>query len=314
MVAAALTGFLSDDGVVPQGTIVTAVFPGGCQLKCGFCIVRLRKERNTDASNAPTPDFYNSTLRSYAESGKLAGAAVIGDEPLQEAVWPYVSEFLGICTDAHRPSTLVTNGLELTEFSERLEPFSRTQIVVSLDSIGWSHDRTRGLPGAFDRIIHGLRSLSPKSSLFRRLSIATILRPGRLTDAKQVLEIVASLGIKTWLVSPLLDPRLGQPIRVHTKLRPDVAHMLRALGSLAVSRGVQMVLSDEFGLLDETAVVAREVGFVVKRPRSKPSLVRLDAHGRCCTWDEVCSGLSEAQTTTAVRSIADRVMPLHMAH
>lgn len=290
MVATALSGFLSDDGEVPAGVIVTAVFPGGCQLRCGFCIVRQRDERGSWES-APPLNFYTDALRKYAESGTLAGASIIGDEPLQELVWPYVEQFLDVCTRAGRPSTLITNGLELRTFAARLERFRLTKVVVSLDAIGAAHDRIRGKRGAFEQIKRGICTVELESDLHQRLAISTILRASHLDDADAVLRFVAKRGIRAWIVSPLLDPRPGRPIRIHRSLKACMPDMLRALGAMARDLGVSMTASDEFALVDEIREIGSRLGFSVKRPNTRPSLIRLDAKGRCWTWDQVTNGL-----------------------
>lgn len=305
MAAIALTSFLDDDGKAPNGMIVTVVLPGGCQLNCPFCIVKHRQERNASAAALP-PSFFSSLLKRYMDRKTgLGGGAIVGDEPLQETVWPYVQEFLATCNAAGRPSALITNGVELTAFVNRLEVFSCTKILVSLDAVGKTHDEVRGRMGAYDAIIGGLRSVGQLSDLRKRLTVATVFRPGKLADAEAVLRLVAELGMPNWILSPLLDPRPNRSIRVHPRVAQEYLDALRHLGKLAKGLGVTMVASDEFALLPDLGRLASEVGFISGIPRSHPRLIRVDAHGCEVTWSDIRRGFT--------RSAADG-LPFQMQH
>lgn len=293
MAAIALTSFLDDDGKAPEGMIVTVVLPGGCQLDCPFCIVKHRRERNSGAE-ALSPKFFSGLLRQHAAGAGLAGGAIVGDEPLQESVWSYVLEFLRTCESLGRPSAMITNGVELAAFAVRLDAFSTTKVLVSLDAVGAAHDEVRGRAGTFDAVLTGLRAVEKTSNLGRRLTVATVFRPGRLADAEAVLRLVAGLGMPNWILSPLLDPRPNRPMRVHPKAAQEYPEALRHLGRVAATLGVTMVASDEFGLLPDVDKLAREVGFVSGMPRSHPHLIRVDANGVEVNWSDLRRGFARA--------------------
>lgn len=304
MAAVALTSFLDDDGRAPEGMIVTVVFPGGCQLDCPFCIVKHRQERNVGAG-APRPGFFSDLLRGHAAGSGLAGGAIVGDEPLQEAVWPYVREFLSTCESLGRPSAMITNGVELATFADRLESFASTKVLVSLDAVGAAHDKVRGRVGTYDAVLAGLRAVGKTCNLGRRLTVATVFRPGRLADAEAVLRLVAKLGMPNWLLSPLLDPRPNRPMRVHIRVADEYPDALRHLGRVAGTLGVTMVASDEFGLLPELDDLAREIGFVSGMPRSHPRLIRVDANGVEATWSDLRRGFGHVNVEG---------FPMHLDH
>lgn len=304
MAAVALTSFLDDDGNAPNGTIVTVVFPGGCQLDCPFCIVKHRQERHAGAAALP-PAFFSGLLSKHATGGGLAGGAIVGDEPLQESVWPYVREFLSTCESFGRPSAMITNGVELAAFAERLDPFSSTKVLVSLDAVGATHDEVRGRVGTFDAVLRGLRVVERTSNLGRRLTVATVFRPGRLADAEAVLRLLADLGMRNWILSPLLDPRPNRPMRLHPRVTREYPDALRHLGGVATTLGVTMVASDEFGLLPDLDKLAREIGFVSGMPRSHPRLIRVDANGVEANWSDLRRGFARAGAEGA---------PLHLEH
>ena len=110
----ALTAFIEKDRVPPAGIVVTVVLPGGCPLNCAFCIVNQRDERREQSYLSA--DHLTSLLSSIERRGLLGGAAIAGDEPLQEHCWPAAKAFLSRALESKVPTALITNGYNLVDF------------------------------------------------------------------------------------------------------------------------------------------------------------------------------------------------------
>src|SRR5687767_13633092 len=107
----ALTAFIERDHIPPTGIVVTAVLKGGCPLDCPFCIVRQRDERR-DISHITT-EHLTGLLASIDKYGLFGGAAIVGDEPLQDHCFPAAKAFLSYAIERNRPTALISNGYNL---------------------------------------------------------------------------------------------------------------------------------------------------------------------------------------------------------
>ncbi|NJM34529.1 MAG: radical SAM protein [Rhodomicrobium sp.] len=216
---AALTAFVDDDHLPPSRLVITAVLPGGCPLNCPFCIVNLRDERRE--RSYLTPDHLTGLLDAVATGGLLGGAAIVGDEPLQDHCWPMAKAFLGNAIGKQRPTALITNGYNLADFVDELRSLDGTKILVSLDAASEEHDAIRRKPGAFARISEGIRLAASDPALRERLSIAAILMPSNIEAIKGIIEFTAANQIPQLLLSPLLTSSRTHPLTVHPKIMND---------------------------------------------------------------------------------------------
>ena len=295
---AALTAFIEKDRVPPAGIVVTAVLPGGCPLNCAFCIVNQRDERREQSYLSA--DHLTAILSSLERRGLLGGAAVAGDEPLQTHVWPMAKAFLDRALKSNVPTALITNGYNLVDFIEELRSLTNTKIVVSLDAASDKHDEIRRKPGAFARILQGLDAAASHPDLRARLSIATILMPGNLTDIRDLISFTAFHQIPQLLVSPLLTSSRTTPLTVHPRILRDAWRDLPALRAEAHAAGIKFRVSDEFAMLGPWEEKLAATGVEILSPKEPARLIRIDAAGRVETLASMQAG-----TTTGLQLPTD---------
>ena len=288
MVSFALAPFLDTDMVLPDGVIATAVLSGGCQFSCPFCIVRSRNERRTEAKLSPKD--YSDFLAKLARNGRLAAAAVVGDEPLQEHVWPSVYEFLRSAQENDATTGLITNGYELHEFIPRLTELRPDRILVSLDAIGSRHDTIRRKEGGFRHISLGLKSALNVNELERSISIASIIMPRNQDDIVNVIKFAGDLGIAQVVISPLLQTTKSRILKVHPCVREEGWKHIESLLVVGRNSGVKLVFSDEFGLLGGEWLRLISDG-CIKRPTGNPNLIRIDPNGGIRSYEQIRKGL-----------------------
>jgi hypothetical protein len=224
--------------------------------------------------------------------GLLGGAAVAGDEPLQTHVWPMAKTFLNRAIASNVPTALITNGYNLVDFIEELRSLKKTKIVVSLDAASDKHDEIRRKTGAFARISEGLRSAARYPDLRERLSIATILMPGTLTDVRDLIAFTASHRIPQLLISPLLTSSRTTPLTVHPRILRDAWRDLPALRAVADAAGIKLRVSDEFAMLGPWEEKLASTGIEILSPKEPARLIRIDAAGRVETLASMQAGIT----------------------
>lgn len=89
-----------------------------------------------------------------------------GGEPL---VYPHLAELLEHCQSRGVPTGIITNGLTLEKHAELVVRTGVKDLVVSLDAPPAIHDDIRGVDGAFERVVRGMRAVMAER---RRLGVA----------------------------------------------------------------------------------------------------------------------------------------------
>ena len=271
-----------------EGLIATFVVPAprGCNLNCSFCIVRARREAPAGESALQVSDYvrFFDALRRREPTGLLS---LQGYEPLLPESWSYSEALLARAAEFGIPSALVTNGTHLQERVGDLVRLGLAGVTISLDSADSAlHDLSRGTPGAFARTMTGLRAVAA-SELRDRTLVASVLQSRRAHYLDGIPELLASLGIQEWIVTPLL--RIGReftggPVQHYAEI---VRELIR-LNRLAKSHGVVMLVDDEFEKLvfEDSNVVPIEPPRFRRLPRLS-RVVRLSPDGSCSVGEEI---------------------------
>jgi sulfatase maturation enzyme AslB (radical SAM superfamily) len=291
MGAMAITAFLNAGNLPPDGIVVTAVLPGGCPLKCSFCFVDLREERNLEFNL--TSEHLPALMKEIRREGKLGGGAIVGDEPLQDHVWPYTKAFLDYTDEANVPSALITNGYNLEQYADRLKSYRQLKVMVSLDGVGDDHDRIRSTAGSFARLDAGLtRLMAWRGSSTVEVKLATTLMPRNAGKIRNIIEYAARKGVGGVLVSPLLHKNAAGKLVPHSSILSLAPSVCADLVQIANSHGVALKFADEFGLLPEWDDALLKAGVTVASPKTMPSLLRVDAFGKVETLASIKNGTS----------------------
>lgn len=287
MVTIAISPFLKEDNIAPDGVVLTSVLPGGCQMACPYCFVAMRQERK--GSPVMTPDALASLSTALSRRGMLAAASVIGDEPLQKQSWPYVEALLAASRDAGAPTGIVTNGCELESFLPQLCSLDPSRVMVSLDGIGARHDKLRRTPGAFARIDRGLRAAVQGLGLHSRLAIASVIMPGNADDILDVVDFAAQIGVPQVVVSPLLMTSNTGAVQIHPKIIKSGWYQIEEMLDRADKRGIDLVISDEFsGLEGKWQQLASSR--LIRAPQTSTRLIRVNPIGQVSTYGDIRAG------------------------
>ena len=176
--------------------------PGGCDLDCPFCFIRMRREAGPAERQLLERD-YTDFLDQLAARCRIAIVSLQGYEALLPESWPYSEALLARARELDIETALVTNGTHLADRAEDLLRLGVGSITVSVDSADAAvHDRLRRTPGAFAATLRGLEAACA-AGLGDRLLVASVLQRGKPHYLHGMPRLLNVLGLKRWVVSPL---------------------------------------------------------------------------------------------------------------
>lgn len=221
--------------------------PSGCNLHCPFCAIRQKGEATVSRI---TPEDYVRFLAEILADLRVGRVGIQGYEPLLPEAWPLTVRMLRTAAAGFCETSLVTNGTYLAERAPELAGLVES-LAVSLDSAEAAiHDKLRGVPGTFDKVVAGLRAAVghfPRGSIL----VNSVLLPGKAHYLLGMPKLLRELGITQWSVSPAYDFRRGHTLAGSSQIR----EAMRTLADLADQEGISLAFSDEF------REVSREVDF-----------------------------------------------------
>ncbi len=159
-----------------------------CNLRCAHCYIRALAERSPEELST------SEALRVAKELAEIGAPLVIfsGGEPLlRRDLFEIASVFRGTRT---KPA-LSTNGTLIDEaVAQELKKHGFVYIGVSLDSTRpeW-HDRFRGVRGAFEAALRGIKA-SVEAGL--PTGIRTTITRDNVEDALRMLDLAEELGVE----------------------------------------------------------------------------------------------------------------------
>jgi radical SAM protein with 4Fe4S-binding SPASM domain len=170
----------------------------GCNLRCIHC-------RATATELSSPTDL--ATARALDIIGQIAAYAnpilvLSGGEPLYR---PDIFQLARHATDKGLRVALATNGTMVTkEIARKIVNSGVKRVSISLDGAdSWTHDNFRGIPGAFDAAVYGLRNLK---ELGMSVQINMTIARHNARQLPAVLDLARGLGadaLHTFLLVPV---------------------------------------------------------------------------------------------------------------
>ena len=170
----------------------------GCNLRCIHC--RASATELSSPSDLSTP----RALEIISQIAEFANPILVlsGGEPLYRADIFNLARF---ATDKGLRVALATNGTMVTrEIARRIVDAGVKRVSISLDGAdSLTHDTFRGIPGAFDAAVYGLRNLK---DLGMSVQINMTIARHNARQLPKVLELARGLGadaLHTFLLVPV---------------------------------------------------------------------------------------------------------------
>jgi MoaA/NifB/PqqE/SkfB family radical SAM enzyme len=172
-----------------------------CNLKCVHCSLWDHPKGEEEMSL----DELKEVVLKLKHWLNLPAIDILGGEPFLR---PEIIKLIRFATEHGMFIHIVTNGTMLTDKRAReLIELDVHKIAVSLDGFhSETHDRTRGVEGAFHKTIRGVERLKHwKDELggTTRIAIHTILNASTLDEIPQVMDWVVRMGLDGFHLIPL---------------------------------------------------------------------------------------------------------------
>jgi SynChlorMet cassette radical SAM/SPASM protein ScmF len=174
-----------------------------CNLRCGHCWIGPEYRPDGEPVAALDYDLFAHVVRQALAMG-LRAVKLTGGEPL---LHPEIGRILAFIRDSGLSLILETNGLPCTPgIAREIAGVGKVSVSVSLDSPeNGTHDRIRGVEGAFRRALSGMRNLADAG--IRPQVIMTVMR--RNSDQLEAMvRLAESLGAGSMKFN-VLQPALG---------------------------------------------------------------------------------------------------------
>lgn len=129
--------------------ILSHLLTSRCNADCVTCLWKAPPDAKTDELSL------DEVRALYRDAGAAGFVALVlwGGEPL---IRPDVAEALRAAREARMRTTVITNGWALAERAAEIGPHT-DRLMVSIDTLGATHDASRRLPGLFERLDRGVQ-------------------------------------------------------------------------------------------------------------------------------------------------------------
>jgi MoaA/NifB/PqqE/SkfB family radical SAM enzyme len=271
------------------GKFLTFVVPAsdGCNLNCSFCLVRQRREITETRLR---PEDLACFIREVAERESIFALAIQGYEPLLPGSLPYTQAILATGRFLGLPTSLVTNGVRLLDAADLLQTLSPNKIAVSLDAASPEvHDRIRGVDGAWEASVAGLKRAIELLAPRTKLVVESVMLPSKRHYLDAMPALLREIGVERWIINPLLRigrDQAGGPVGDRTRLFRD----LLVLQDAANRAGIRLTVDDEFGNLSRNAASVFQPSLRALHVRTLPPRVeifRLAPSGQCSAGEDI---------------------------
>lgn len=249
---------------------LTAVVPAknGCNLHCAGCIIEQRGEGSV---NTLTQNDYIRFFGDTFDMPEVTWFGLQGYEPLLPDSWELSQELMRMSILKGNLTSCITNGVYLDKYASEILDVTHN-LYVSVDSHNPAiHDMSRGLQGAWNMTIHGIKRVKSEFADVRQfgeyLSIASILYPGKVGRLLGMPRMLSELGVKYWAITPFVSLN-KKGYANPTQVRDDMV----TLDEEAKRHNIVMTLSDELRMLEDVndiyhrfAIATLEKGQTVTR-------------------------------------------------
>lgn len=171
-----------------------------CNAGCPFCGSSCGERRVEDLDGKTVIRAFRELREDCDPAGVMVN--VTGGEPLLR------KDLFSVMGEIHAlgfPWGMVTNGSLITgEVIRQMKETGMSTISVSIDGLFEAHEKQRRLPGAFPKIIDGIRGLG-KAGFLECLQITTVVTRENLDDLEEMLAFFSMLPVDSWRIATV-DP------------------------------------------------------------------------------------------------------------
>jgi len=195
-------GYIEDDASNMRGSrqlsapiFVIWEITGGCNLRCKHCLSDSGRLCPDELSTQEAKNLIDAL-----EMMKVFNISFSGGEPL---IRPDIFELLEYSSRKKIGIELLTNGTLITrEIIDRFENINLFNVQVSIDGIGKTHDKFRGIDGSYERAVRAIKLLRNANY---EVVISSAVTKQNINQVCEMIDIAIDLGAsayKTTLFMP----------------------------------------------------------------------------------------------------------------
>ena len=234
----------------------TVILSYACNYRCTFCELPQRSiRRRRDGWREFDTDGWKSVLGGFAAL-RTAGVGFTGGEPFVRPDCADLLEHslsLGMITHVNTNAHLLDDALV-----DRLVGMGLDSVNVSLDGAdAATHDRLRGHPGSFDRVVDRVgalarardRAAAGSRGRRTRIGITSVLAPDNADQIVALADLVERLGADSLGFIPMHEYKDGTELDGVAPARPWAEKMKRASEQLARLKRERRILENSEGYI-----------------------------------------------------------------
>jgi radical SAM protein with 4Fe4S-binding SPASM domain len=183
------------DGLSYPPESITLFLTHCCNLRCKMCgqwgEAGVTKKEGSQSLREELPlDQYQRLLDDLSIAGRPS-ITLFGGEPL---LYPACLDLVRYIKSKKMHCLMITNGSLLAEVAELIVESGLDELNISLDGDALLHDRIRGLPGLFEKIMDGIKLVNKHKARLNRLKPLINLQCTINRDNYQHLEQMLSVA------------------------------------------------------------------------------------------------------------------------
>lgn len=226
---------------------IAQIFPTmACNLSCAMCH---QKEYRSLVNNDMSFDELIKCADNIAASG-IKKVWLIGGEIFMRKD---IFAFLAYLEKRKFDVEVATNGmlLDANKINSLVSCGNIKKIEFSLDGLKNTHDKIRGVSGAFDKVVNSIKLTAAKKKF--TVVVTFVLQEDNLADVRPVIQLCRSLGADVFNITMKMDYS-----------REDISESARILGipqeKISVARQISAHNKITCGQLQELLLLVREEG------------------------------------------------------
>ena len=168
-----------------------------CNAKCKHCGSRAGEnvELKDELKTEEIKKVFKEVADRYDASKILV--AVTGGEPLVREdvfdVMTYAKSFGYVWG-------MTTNGILINDdVIDKMKSSGMESISISLDGLQESHDKFRGVPGSYQKIINNIKKLK-EANFLKCFQVTTVVNKSNIKELEKLYEIIKELKLDSWRV------------------------------------------------------------------------------------------------------------------
>lgn len=166
-----------------------------CNAKCKHCGSNaLIKKYDDELTTKQVKKIFYDISKDFLPGEILIN--ITGGEPLVRKDIFEISKYLKKELGFHIGMT--TNGILLNNVNiQKLKDAGLETISISIDGVGKTHDKFRGVEGSYNKIIDNIKELV-KANFLSEIQVTTVFNKNNIDELDELYNVMLELGIQSW--------------------------------------------------------------------------------------------------------------------